>query len=66
MEFIGCRGEHDNGNFTLRANGATDRMPIGARKREVEYHTIEIAREHLLGRMREVFAAMHLVAIELE
>ena len=66
VEFIGCRGEHDDGNFALRTNGATDRVPIGARKREVEYHAIEIARQRLLGRMREVFAAMHLVAIELE
>ena len=66
MEFVGCRSEHDDRNFALRTNGATDRMPIGARKREVEYHTIEIARERLLGRMREVFAAMHLIAIELE
>ena len=66
MEFIGCRGEHDDGNFALRANGTTDRMPIGARKREVEYHAIKIAREHLLGCMREIFAAMHLIAIELE
>lgn len=40
--------------------------PLVPRKREVEYHAIEIARERLLGRMREVFAAMHLIAIELE
>lgn len=66
MEFIGCRGKHDDGNFALRTNGTTDRMPIGAREREVEYHAIEIARERLLGRMREVFAAMYLIAIELE
>ena len=41
-------------------------MPIGVWKREVEYHAIEIARQHLLGRMSEIFATIHFIAIELE
>ena len=66
MEFISCRSEHDDRNFALRANGATDRVPIGARKREVEYHAIEIAREHSPGLYARNLCSNALTAIELE